>query len=131
MEAPPNLNNDIYSYNFSTCDVALNSGIRFAPTLIGEEHIWPGDGLHVMNRHRPLMLKTIAAAAAGIDPHIHFRLRRPPTGPYGPWMAPFGMGMVPNFRDAAVAPVRFRNTIRQLPAGNSRRSNINIQGQNQ
>ena len=127
VEAPPNLNHDIYNYNYSTCDLSLNLGIRFAPTLIGEDHIWR-DGLHIMNRHRPLMLKTIAAAAAGVDPHIHFRLSRPPSGLYGPWMAPFGMGMTPNFRDAAVAPIQFRNAFRQRPAGNLRPLNKNIQG---
>ena len=127
VEAPPNLNNDIYGYNYSSCDVARYFGIRFSPTLIGEDHIW-SDGLHIMNRHRPLMVKTIAAAAAGVDPHTYFRLSRPPSGAYGPWMAPFGMGMMPNYRDAAVAPISFRNAIRQRPAGNSRRSNNDIQG---
>ena len=124
LEAPPLLSNndDIFDYNRVTYNIALSRGARFAPTLVGEEHLWK-DGFHVAYRHRHLLAKAVAAAIANVNPHLHFQFRRPPHGPFGPWISPRGCGMrpppsldgrLPSHRDIAVAaPFQFRRQRRQ------------------
>ena len=113
IEAPPLLtssSSDILPYNLSTRATALSLGAKFAETLVGEEHLW-NDGFHINFRHRHLLTKTIAAAAAATNPHAHFGLKRPPLGHFGPWTAPRGRGMArpPSHKDvAAAAPYLFR-----------------------
>ena len=133
LEAPPLLashSSDIYPYNLATYNTALRLGANFAPTLVGAEHIWLGtkkrrDGFHVQYRFCHLLNRSIAAAAAYINPQQHFKLPRPPFGPFGPWASPRGMGILPtpvpplrdpgqfpplSFRDMALArPIHFRN----------------------
>ena len=127
IEAPPLLSSstsDIFPYNAATYDAAVSHGAKFAPTLVGEEHLWR-DGFHINHRHRHFLLKTIAAAAVSILPHPHYGLRRPPFGEYGPWISPRGRGMTPppsmdgrsrgpSHRDVAVAaPYQFRRQKKQ------------------
>ena len=94
LEAPPLLITspyDIYPYNVSTRQLALRRGVQFAETLVGEPHLWK-DGYHIQKRHHHLLIKSIAAAAAFVDPHSHYVLARPPHGPFGPRAAPLRRG---------------------------------------
>ena len=97
LESPPLLSHDIYPYNNSSYVLTHQRQLHYAPTLIGEDHLWR-DGLHVAKRHRPLLMKSVAAAACGVNPHRHYHLARTPYGIYGPWEAPFGSGMGPPLR---------------------------------
>ena len=133
LEAPPLLINettDIYPYNRASANVANQHGVNFAATLIGEEHIWRvgprADGFHIQHRHRHFLHRSIAAAAARVNPHAHYKLKPPPFGPFGPWRAPSGVGHLPapvpsfhdmhhfpslprTFRDVAFShPIHFR-----------------------
>ena len=99
-------------------------GINFSGTLIGEQHMWKGDGYHILRSTRPLLVKSVAAAVAGVNPRKHFGLARPPFGQYGPWPAPSGTGILPTYRDQAMAqPFLFRRSgpIRPLMNINIRR----------
>ena len=111
LESPPLLDSpssDIFPYNSNSFSLAQQLGIRFAGTLIGEQHLWT-DGYHVLKNSRPLLLKSVAAAVVGVNPRQHYGLPRPPYGQYGPWAAPKGRGIMPNFRDLASAqPFTFR-----------------------
>ena len=73
------------------------------------------DGYHVHRSHRHLLMKSVAAAALGVNPHAHFSLPRPPYGAFGPWIAPAGQGMArqPHFYSnvAVAAPYHFRRVI--------------------
>ena len=124
LEAPPLLteSKDILPYNIITRYVALSLGARFAHTLVGEDHMW-NDGFHVSFRHRHLLVKSVAAAIAGVHPQTHFKLHRPPLGPFGPWVAPIGRGMRPpppsSYSGVAVSappPVQFRRRPPTRPA---------------
>ena len=111
LEAPPLLDSpssDIFPYNAASYSLSHQFGIRFSGTLIGETHLWD-DGYHVHKKSRHLLLKSLAAAAAGVNPRSHYKLSRPPYGQFGPWAAPKGQGMMPNYRDSALAqPLLFR-----------------------
>ena len=112
LEAPPLLINettDIYPYNRMSSHIANQHGINFAATLIGEEHIWKTDGFHIQHQHRHFLHRSIAAAAARVNPHTHYRLRPPPLGPFGPWRAPTGVGLLP-------APVPSFHDMRHFPS---------------
>ena len=149
LEAPPLLINettDIYPYNRASSNVANKYGVNFAATLIGEEHIWrngpKADGFHIQHRHRHLLHRSIAAAAARVNPHTHYKLIPPPFGPFGPWRAPSGVGLipapVPSFRDihqfpplpgsycdmAASHPIHFRRRFPQMSAFSPLNTNI-------
>ena len=89
METIPSLNHDVHPYNNTAFSICRQNGVRFAKTLVGESHLW-GDGIHIAHRFRPLHVNSIAAAVLNVDPHIHFSLSRPPRGPYGPWLFPWG-----------------------------------------
>ena len=118
---------DVFPYNQARNYLARNSGVQFAQTLVGEEHMFD-DGYHILNRHRHLLHRSIAAAAAHVNPHAYYGFRRPPFGPYGPWASPRGVGLLPlptvppnnhqhfpslpNFRDVALShPFHFRSKI--------------------
>ena len=105
-EAPPILGGDIFPYNRATFHFCHQWGVRFGPNLVGEDHL-RRDGFHVMDVYRHLLVKTVAAAALGINPHAQYRLARPPYGVFGPWMAPVGQGMAPRmpFRNADWPPL--------------------------
>ena len=128
LEAPPLLtspNSDIFPFNDGSFRVARQHGARFSRSLIGEQHLFK-DGFHIQHRARHLLLKSLAAAAANVDPHLHFGLRRPPFGNFGPWEAPNGQGILPRpltYRGVAVAqPLNFRRAhIRPLMDMNIRR----------
>ena len=127
LEAPPILTSDIFPYNAATHRLAHHSGARFAETLVGEGHIFR-DGYHILNRCRHLLLKSVAAAATSVNPRSQFGLNRPPHGPFGPWVAPAGRGMLPDpspadFRVVASArpnPIRFRPSPAHFPPLNNR-----------
>ena len=126
LESPPLLTSpvsDILPYNSTSHSLAHQLGVRFAQTLVGEEHIWR-DGYHLSNRFRHLLTKSVAAAAADVNPHHHFGLFRPPHGPFGPWVAPVGQGMLPFSNVAAAQPIQFRRN----QARNSPPLNNNIRG---
>ena len=110
LEAPPQLYNDIYPYNLSSHHLALQRGVRFGQTLIGESHMQQYDGYHVKKAAKILLAKSIAAAVCDTNPHLHFSLKRPPHGIYGPWAAPAGVGMVPFSKVASASPINFRRT---------------------
>ena len=97
LESPPLLYFDIFPYNNGSFLIAQKFGVTFAPTLVGEQQLWT-DGIHVLNSARHLLVKSVAAAVAGIDPHRHYRLARPPNGAFGPWMRPFGYRPAPSRR---------------------------------
>ena len=116
---------DIYPYNLATYNIARDYGINFAQILVGEDHMF-SDGYHILNHHRHLLHRSIAAAAARISPHTHYNFCRPPLGPHGPWASPRGVGLLPtpavppnnfinfprlpNFRDVAMShPLNFRS----------------------
>ena len=124
MRAPRYPIPDIFPYNQETYNVAGRHGANFAQILIGEEHMFD-DGFHILNRHRHLLHRSIAAAAARVNPQTHYDFRRPPFGPYGPWASPRGVGLLPtpipppnnflnfpplrNFREVAMSrPIHFR-----------------------
>ena len=111
LESPPLLDSpssDIFAYNNNSFSLAQQLGVRFAGTLNGEQHLWT-DGYHVLNKFRPLLLKSVAEAAVGINPRQHFGLSWPPYGQFGPWVGPKGRGIMPTFRDLALAqPFSFR-----------------------
>ena len=111
LEAPPLLDSpssDIFPYNAASFSLSHQYGIRFSGTLIGETHLWD-DGFHVHKKFRYLLLKLLAAAAVDVNPRSHFKLPRPPYGQYGPWVAPKGQGVMPTYRDGAMAqPLLFR-----------------------
>ena len=112
LESPPLLDSptsDIYLYNHASYTLSQQFGIHFSGTLIGEQHLWSGDGYHINRKFQPLLLKSLASAAVGTNPRSHYGLARPPYGQYGPWAAPKGQGMMPSFRDRALAqPLHFR-----------------------
>ena len=89
METIPSLTHDIHPYNNAAFSICRQSGVRFSPTLVGESHLWD-DGIHVVNRFRPLLVSSVAAAVLNVDPRAHFRLPSPPHGPNGPWRHPWG-----------------------------------------
>ena len=98
LESPPLLNSpdsDIFPYNLGSFNLSRQYGTRFARTLIGDNHIWNGDGYHILRNTRHLLIKSIAAVAANVNAHEHFRLSRPPYGTFGPWTAPNGQGVMP------------------------------------
>ena len=127
LESPPLLispSTDIYPYNLATRHLAHQLGTRFAQTLVGESHLWT-DGYHVQNKLRHLLLQSVAAAVADVNPHRHYGVARPPHGPFGPWVAPIGSGMLPpaSFRVVASAqprPVQFRPNPAHFPPLNNR-----------
>ena len=130
LESPPLLTSstsDIFPYNDASFQLSRHHGARFARSLLGEHHLF-SDGFHILHTARHLLVKSIAAAAMNIDPHKHFRLKRPPHGNFGPWEAPNGQGMLPKpltYRGVAVAqPINFRRSqIRPLMQINIRRNN--------
>ena len=95
LESPPLLQNDIYPYNRLSYETSKLFGLRFAPTLVGEQHLWE-DGVHILHNCRPLLINSVAAAILGKNPLEHFKLARPPHGAYGPWTAPFGFRPAPS-----------------------------------
>ena len=111
LESPPLLDSpssDIFPYNSNSYSLSQQLGVHFAGTLIGEQHLWT-DGYHVQRNSRPLLVKSVAAAVAGVNPREHFGLARPPFGLYGPWAAPKGTGLLPSYRDRAISqPFVFR-----------------------
>ena len=119
LEAPPNLSSeeDVFDYNKSTCDVASAWGARFGPTLVGDNHIhW--DGLHLRPDARHLLIKTTACAILNKNPHITFKMERPPHGPFGPWKSRKGQGMMPEtFKSVAEHPPFYfrQNHVRKHP----------------
>ena len=116
LESPPITNGkgDIYPYSALTSKTATAWGTGFAATLVGESHLkW--DGFHIRANFRYLLARSIACAILQLDPHKAFRLRRPPHGFYGPWMAPIGQGMTPRISNvAAAAPFYFRQQPRDI-----------------
>ena len=125
LESPPLLDSpssDIYPYNANSYSLSQRMGINFSGTLIGEQHVWKGDGYHILRSIRPLLAKSVAAAVAGVNPRQHFGLARPPFGQYGPWSAPKGTGILPSYRDRAMTqPFLFRRSFPIRPL-----MNINI-----
>ena len=95
LESPPLLNNDIYAYNRLSYHTAKQFRLRFAYTLVGEQHLWD-DGVHVLRDCRHLLISSVAAAIIDVDPHSHFELERPPKGVFGPWTQPFGFRPAPS-----------------------------------
>ena len=95
LESPPLLNNDIYAYNRLSYYTAKQFRLRFAYTLVGEQHLWD-DGVHVLRDCRHLLISSVAAAIIDVDPHSHFELERPPKGVFGPWTQPFGFRPAPS-----------------------------------
>ena len=95
LESPPLLHDDIYPYNRLSYETCQQFGLRFAPTLVGEQHLWK-DGVHLLHTCRPLLITSVAAAIIGINPHAHLKVARPPQGCFGPWMAPFGYRPAPS-----------------------------------
>ena len=119
LESPPLLDSpdsDIFAYNIGSYQIARKFGINFAQTLIGEQHVWT-DGYHILKNKRPLLVKSVAAAALKVNPHQHFGLRRPPFGDFGPWPTPNGQGAFrPEYRQAAMSlPMNFRRPRSILP----------------
>ena len=110
LEAPPHLYNDIYPYNVAAHHLALQNGVRFGQTLIGEEHMEQFDGFHIKKAAKTLLVKTISAAVCDLNPHLHFSLHRPPHGIYGPWVAPAGVGVMPFSKMAMSSPINFRRS---------------------
>ena len=113
VESPPLLDSpssDIYPYNLNSHRLSQRYQINFARTLIGESHIWLRDGYHILRSARHLLLKSVAAAAAKVAVHAHFRLSGPPLGLFGPWTAPIGQGVLPNLFSGVAArqPINFR-----------------------
>ena len=90
LETIPSLKFDIHSYNLAAATTCRELGVRFCSNLVGESHLFLKDGIHVLHRHRPLLVKSVAAAVVGIDPHRIYRLQRPPLGPNGPWRYSWG-----------------------------------------
>ena len=75
------------------------------------QHLWKGDGYHILKNSRPLLVKSVAAAVVGVNPRQQFGLARPPFGQYGPWPAQKGAGVLPSYRDRAMAqPFLFRHS---------------------
>ena len=116
LEAPPQLYNDVYPYNLAAHHLALQLGVRFGQTLIGEDHMQHFDGIHIKKAAKTLLAKTIAAAVCDKNPHLHFSLQRPPHGIYGPWAAPAGVGMMPFSKMATSSPINFRRSNWRRPA---------------
>ena len=90
LETIPSLKFDIHSYNLAAATTCRELGVRFCSNLVGESHLFLKDGIHVLHQHRPLLVKSVAAAVVGIDPHRIYRLQRPPLGPNGPWRYSWG-----------------------------------------
>ena len=95
LQAPPNQHpeEDICPYNQSTLQVSNSWGVRFAPTLIGDDHI-NIDGLHLLPESLHLLTKTLACAILRRDPFEAFHLERIPHDKYGPWDSEKGQGMM-------------------------------------
>ena len=89
METIPSLNFDIHPYNRAAFSICREMGVSFCPTLVGEPHLFK-DGIHILHRHRPLSVDSVAAAIVGTEPQMLLHLPRPPHGPYGPWQSPWG-----------------------------------------
>ena len=127
LESPPlhdTPNSDIFPFNKNSFDLSRHHGIRFAETLIGEFHLFT-DGYHVQRSARHLLVKSVAAAIANLNPHRHFGFSRPPHGNFGPWTSPNGQGQLPpTYRGAAMSrPINFRHVqIRPLMNINFQRS---------
>ena len=109
MESTPLLYEDLFHHQSLSFRLAKERGFRIAPTMIGEAHVQERDGVHIEDRARPLLTETIACAILNVDPHATFGRERPPYGEFGPWRAPAGQGMPPDFRRvASAAPYSFR-----------------------
>ena len=90
LETIPSLKFDIHPYNLAAAATCKQTGVRFCSNLVGESHLFEKDGIHVLHRHRPLLVSSVAAAVVGVDPHQLYRLQRPPLGPNGPWRFRWG-----------------------------------------
>jgi hypothetical protein len=88
LEAPPSWNFDIQPYNEAAHELCRSIGTAFAPTLIGEYHLYR-DGIHILNAARQLLTNSVATAVLKLNPHHQFGLHPPPYGPNGPWRVPF------------------------------------------
>ena len=119
LEAPPNLSSeeDVFDYNESTYDLASAWGARFGPILVGDDHIYR-DGLHLRSDARHLLIKTLACAILRKNPHLTFKMERPPHGPFGPWKSRKGEGMMPKtFGTITESPPFYfrRNHVQKTP----------------
>lgn len=73
LESPPSLNFDIFPYNKVMFDLCQSNEVFFARNLLKKVHM-KGDGLHILNHYKHLMVKSVAAAIKKIDPKRHYRL---------------------------------------------------------
>ena len=68
VESAPSTKYPMHDYNKASYELCERANVRFAPTLIGEEHLWT-DGYHICDNHRYLLTRTTAAAIKKVDPH--------------------------------------------------------------
>ena len=68
VESAPSTKYSMDAYNTASYHLCQKENVRFAPTLIREEHLWD-DGYHIQDSHRYLLTRTTAAAIKRVDPH--------------------------------------------------------------
>ena len=68
VESAPSTKYSMHVYNQASFKLCKKENVRFAPTLISEEHLW-SDGYHISDNHRYLLTRTTAAAIKKVDPH--------------------------------------------------------------
>ena len=89
LESSPSTTFDIHPFNHASFSLSRQMGVRFSPILVGEHHLYK-DGLHVLRKYKHLMVKSAATAILDIDPLRFYGVARPPAGPNGPWLFPWG-----------------------------------------
>ena len=72
-ESVPSTKFDIQPYNRMSQQLCKQENIGFAPTLVSASQIWRGDGIHIHENFRHLLVKTSAAAILGVEPHRLYR----------------------------------------------------------
>jgi len=72
-ESVPSLKFNIQPYNRMTHQLCKLENIGFAHTLVTASQIWRGDGIHILENFRHLLVKTSAAAILGVEPHRLYR----------------------------------------------------------
>ena len=68
VESAPSTRYSMDAFNKASYHLCQKENVRFAPTLIGQEHLW-NDGYHIQDSYRYLLTRTTAAAIKRVDPH--------------------------------------------------------------
>ena len=82
-ESSPATKFNIQPYNKMSHHLCEQENVGFAPTLVAKSHLI-GDGYHIHESFRHLLVKTTAAAILDVDPFEFYGFKKPSVGIHGP-----------------------------------------------